>query len=32
VTQGYNVGGVTYGVFNMAVLARSVEFRQAAAA
>ena len=32
VTQGYNVGGVTYGVFNMAVLARSAEFRQAAAA
>ncbi|GIX34460.1 MAG: pilus biogenesis protein [Lysobacteraceae bacterium] len=32
VTQGYNMGGVTYGVFNMAVLARSAEFRQAAAA
>lgn len=32
VTQGYNVGGVTYGVFNMAVLARSADFRQAAAA
>ncbi len=32
VTQGYNVGGATYGVFNMAVLARSAEFRQAAAA
>lgn len=32
VTQGYNVGGATYGVFNMAVLARSVDFRQAAAA
>lgn len=32
VTQGYSMGGVTYGVFNMAVLARTAEFRQAAAA
>jgi len=30
VTQAYNMGGVTYGVFNMAVLTRSAEFRQAA--
>jgi twitching motility protein PilI len=32
VTQGYQVGGVTYGVFNMAVLTRSADFRQASAA
>lgn len=32
VKQGYEQGGVRYGVFSMAVLARAAEFRQAAAA
>ncbi len=32
VTQGYEMGGIRYGVFNMAVLTRAVEFRQAAIA
>lgn len=32
VKQGYQLGGITYGVFNMAVLTRATEFRQAAQA
>lgn len=32
VKQAYDLGGVTYGVFNMAVLTRDVDFRQAALA
>ena len=32
VTQAYHLNGVTYGEFNMAVVARATEFRQAAAA
>lgn len=32
VKQGYNLGGINYGVFNMAVLTRAAEFRQAATA